>query len=142
MLARINRGHVPTYWDDFFNDKFFNNFNTANFKGTSPAVNVVEEEDAFRIEMAVPGLSKEDFRIDLEKEVLTISSENGEKSDDKRPNYRRREFSYSTFKRSFELPECIDMESIKATSDAGILTIHLPKKEEMVEKAPKQIEIT
>ena len=142
MLARINRGYVPAYWDDFFNDTFFNNYKTANYKGTSPAVNVVEEEREFRIDFAVPGLSKEDFRIDLEKDVLTVSSENKEKRDDKGQNYMRREFSYSTFKRSFQLPESVDIDNIKASHDAGILSIQLPKKEEMVEKAPKQIEIS
>lgn len=142
MLARINRGFVPAYWDDFFNDKFFNNYYTATNKGTSPAVNVVEEENEFRIDMAVPGLSKGDFRIELENEVLTISSEDKEKKDDKGHSYMRREFSYSTFKRSFQLPESVDMDNIKASHEAGILTIQLPKKEEMVEKAPKKIEIS
>ena len=86
MLARINRSYVPAYWDDFFNDTFFNNYKTANYKGTAPAVNVVEEEREFRIDFAVPGLAKEDFRIDLEKDVLTVSSENKEKRDDKGHN--------------------------------------------------------
>jgi HSP20 family protein len=141
MLARINRGFVPAYWDDFFNDTFFNNVNPAAYRGTAPAVNVAEEDIAFRIDMAVPGLSRKDFRIDLENDVLTISSDNKENKEDKKHNYMRREFSYSTFKRSFQLPETIDQESIKASHDAGILTIQLPKKEEVVQKAAKQIEI-
>ena len=144
MLAKINRGFVPAYWDDFFNDTFFNNTNPAACHGTAPAVNVAEEDMAFKIEMAVPGLSRKDFRIDLENDVLTISSdrkENKENKEDKKHNYMRREFSYNTFKRSFQLPETIDQENIKASHDAGILTIQLPKKEEVVQKAAKQIEI-
>ena len=141
MLAKINRGFVPAYWDDFFNDTFFNNTNPAASHGTSPAVNVAEEDNAFRIDMAVPGLSRKEFRIDLENDVLTISSDRKENKEDKKHNYMRREFSYNTFKRSFQLPETIDQENIKASHDAGILTIQLPKKEEVVQKAAKQIEI-
>jgi len=142
MLVRLNRRYVPAYWDDFFNDTSFNNFNSDARCGTTPAVNVVEDGKEFRIEVAVPGLSKDNFKIDLENEVLTISSEKKEEKDDKKQNYTRKEFNYSTFKRSFQLPETIDEDQIKASHDAGILTIHLPKKEEVVEKAPKQIEIT
>jgi HSP20 family protein len=91
--------------------------------------------------VAVPGLSKKDFHIDLEDEVLTISSDREESKEDKQQSYMRREFRYASFKRSFQLPETVDQEKIKASHDAGILTIRLPKKEEVVQKAPKQIEI-
>ena len=142
MLARINKAYVPAYWDDFFNDSFFNRLaGHSNNSTAMPAVNVEENEKAFRIEVAVPGLSKKDIRIDLENDILTIASrEAGEQEENKR-NYMRREFSYSSFKRSFQLPETIDLEHIRADSQAGILTIELPKKEEVVEKAPRQIEI-
>ena len=99
------------------------------------------EENGYRIDVAVPGLSKKDFNIDLENDVLTISSEQKENKNEKKHNYMRREFSYTSFKRSFQLPETIDQENIKASHDAGILTIQLPKKEEVVQKAPKTIEI-
>ena len=141
MLARINRRYVPAYWDDFFNDSFFNSFNHVACNNTSPAVNVVEDDKAFRIEVAVPGVSKKEINIDLENDVLTISSGHKENEENKSHNYMRREFSYSTFKRSFQLPETIDHENIKAAHEAGVLTIKLPKKEEVVQKAPKQIEI-
>ena len=141
MLARINRRYVPAYWDDFFNDNFFNGFNHSGFNRTSPAVNVVEEDKVYRIEVAVPGMSRKDFRIDLEDDVLTVSSEQKEENQEKDLRYVRREFHYNTFKRSFQLPETIDAEGIKASHDAGILTIELPKKNEVVQKAPKQIEI-
>ena len=145
MLARINRGYVPAYWDDFFNDNFFHNFHTApRVNNHSPAVNIVEDEKEFRIEVAVPGVSRNDFNIELDDDVLTISSElqedkKGEKNENRR--YMRREFSFHTFKRSFQLPDTVDQENIKASHDAGILNIVLPRKEEVVQKAPKQIEI-
>jgi len=142
MLARFNRQYVPAYWDDFFNDTYHNSFNNIACNGTSPAVNVVEDDKGYRIDVAVPGLSRKDFRIDLEDEVLTISSENEESKEDKKSNYMRREFSYSSFKRSFQLPETIDQENIKAHHDAGILTISLPKMDEVVQKVAKQIEIS
>ncbi len=142
MLARINKRYVPTYWDDFFNDTFFTNYQVGSNNGTMPAVNVVEQENEFTIDVAAPGLSKNDFRINLEDNVLTVSSEQKEEKNEEKKNYVRREFSYSTFKRSFQLPETVDADKIKAGHEAGILTIHIPKKEEVLEKAPKQIEIS
>jgi HSP20 family protein len=141
MLARINRRYFPAYWDDFFNDSFFRNYSSFDSSVTSPAVNVVEEDQAYRIDIAVPGMSRKDFRIELEDHLLTISSEQKDQKEEKSHRYMRREFSYNTFKRSFQLPETIDLDKIKASHDAGILSIELPKKEEEVQKAPKQIEI-
>lgn len=141
MLARLNRNYVPAYWDDFFNDAFFTGGNRYGSEKSCPSVNVAEDDKEFRIEVAVPGLSKKDVRIDLEDQVLTISSEKKEEKEDKKTNYMRREFSHSSFKRSFELPDTVDQEKILANHESGIVTIHLPKKEEMVQKAPKQIEI-
>ncbi len=141
MLARINKHYVPAYWDDFFNDTFFNGFTPASCNQTSPAVNVVEEDNTFRIDVAVPGMSRKDFRIDLENDLLTISSEQQESKEENNLKYMRKEFSYRTFKRSFQLPESVDQEKIRASNKAGILTIELPKKEEVIQQAPKQIEI-
>jgi HSP20 family protein len=141
MLARINKRYVPAYWDDFFNDSFFRNYSNPDSGTASPAVNVVEGDQAYRIDMAVPGMSRKDFRIDLEDHILTISSEQKEQKAEKNHRYMRREFSYNTFRRSFQLPETIDLDRIKASHDSGILSIELPKKAEEVQKAPKQIEI-
>ena len=120
---------------------------------------MVEEDKVYRIEVAVPGMSRNDFRIDLEDDVLTISSEQKEnqtqpnelskeknelskaKNEEKNLRYMRREFQYNTFKRSFQLPDTVDADGINASHDAGILSIELPKKDEVVQKAPKQIEI-
>jgi len=141
MLARINRNYVPAYWDDFFNDGFFRQLNSTTNKGSNPAVNVSEEEKSFTIEVAAPGVNRNDFKLEIEDDVLTISTEHKESKEEEKQNYLRREFNYKAFKRSFQLPETVDQEQIKATHEAGILMLVLPKKEEVVQKAPKQIEI-
>lgn len=141
MLARINRSYVPAYWDDFFNDKFFNQLNGKNSNGNSVAVNVYEEDKSYTIEVAAPGVSRKDFKLEIENDVLTISTEQKESKEDKNRNFLRREFNYRSFKRSFELPESVDQEKIQATHEAGILTLSLPKKEEVLQKAPRQIEV-
>ncbi len=141
MLARINRNYVPAYWDDFFNDRFFNQLSTNGSRQHIPAVNVIEDEKAFRIEVAVPGLTRKDFHLELEDDVLTISTEKKEGKNEQKTQYLRREFNYQSFKRSFQLPETVDQDSIQASHESGILTVNLPKREEVVEKAPKQIEV-
>ena len=141
MLARINRSYVPAYWDDFFNDKFFNQLKSTGSGESRPAVNISEDEKGYTIELAVPGVAKDKFSLEIENDVLILSSEQEKNKDEQKPNYLRREFSYQSFKRSFELPETIDQEQINATIDAGILTLSLPKKEEEVQKAPRQIEV-
>lgn len=141
MLARINRSYVPAYWDDFFNDNFFNQLNSSNCNGNSPAVNISEDDKAYTIEVAAPGIPSKDFNLEIENDVLTISTERKESKEEKKQNFLRREFNYQSFKRSFQLPETIDQEGIKASHDAGILTLSLPKKEEVVQKAPRQIEV-
>ncbi len=141
MLARINRNYVPAYWDDFFNDRFYKHFNTTASQTHSPAVNVIEDEKGYRIEVAVPGVSKKDFNLAVEDDVLTISTEKKESKKDQQANFLRREFDYQSFKRSFQLPETIDQESIQASHEAGILKVNLPKREEVVQKAPKQIDV-
>ena len=139
MLARINRSYVPAYWDDFFNDNFFNQLNGKNCNGHSPAVNVYEDDKGYTIEVAAPGTSRKDFNLEVENDVLTISTERKESKEDKKGNFLRREFGYRSFRRSFELPESVDQEKIHATHDAGILILSLPKKEEVFHNAPRQI---
>ena len=138
--------HLPTWsslLDDFFNrdltSVFSQNFNTGI---SLPKVNIKETADAYFVEMAVPGLKKSDFQIDLQNQVLSISTEVEEKSEEKEENYTRREFGYSSFKRSFTLPETVDEEKIKADYKEGILSIHLPKKEEAKQKPPRNIKIS
>lgn len=107
-----------------------------------PATNITENDHAFQLEMAVPGFSKEDFRINLEKDVLTVSSEKekSEKSDETREHkFRKCEFGQRNFSRSFTLPEAVDKDAIKAEYENGILMITLPKKE--VVKFTKEIQV-
>jgi HSP20 family protein len=129
--------------DDFLNRDlptvFSQNFNTGM---SLPMVNIRETAEAYFVEMAVPGLKKSDFRIDLDNQVLTISSEIEEKEVSQDSRYTRREFGYSSFKRSFSLPLTIDDGKIKADYKAGILSIHLPKREEAKQKPARNIRIT
>lgn len=141
MLARINRNFAPVYWDDFFNDRVFNSFNKAEQQTSSLAVNIIEDEKEFRIEVAVPGLSKNDFHIGVEEDVLTVSSVENDSKEESKLNYTRREFNFKSFKRSFQLPESIDQDKIKANHADGVLTITLMKKKEVLQKAPRQIEV-
>ena len=141
MLARINKSYAPAYWDDFFNDRFFNQLNSKNCHGNSPAVNISEDDKGYTIEVAAPGISRKDFNLEVENDVLTISTEPKEGKEDKEANFLRREFNYQSIKRSFQLPETIDQEAIKASHDAGILSLSLPKKEEEIQKAPRHIEV-
>lgn len=106
-----------------------------------PAVNVVETEKSYDVSIAAPGLKKEDFKIEISKGVLTICAETETEKEEKKDDYMRREFNYSSFKRSFWLPENVNPNAIAAGYNEGILTLTLPKK--VVEKAKdvKKIEV-
>ncbi|MDT7829391.1 Hsp20/alpha crystallin family protein [Pricia sp. S334] len=129
--------------DDIFNrdlpSVFSQNFNSGI---SLPMVNIKETADAYFVEMAVPGLKKSDFHIDLDNQVLSISTEMEEENEHKDGNYTRREFGYSSFKRSFTLPETVEDGKIKANYHEGILSIHLPKKEEAKQKPARSIKIS
>lgn len=141
MLAKINRSYVPAYWDDFFNDSFFKQVEGKNHNHNCASVNILEDEKGYVIEVAAPGVSREDLKIELDKDVLTISSEKNENKEENRQKFLRREFNFHSFKRSFQLPETIDQENIAASHESGILRLTLPKKEEMIEQAPRQIAV-
>ena len=111
--------------NDFDNDVFKHQNNND-----VPAVNIQEDEKQFLLELAVPGMKKDDFKIDLENQVLTISSEIKEETEETENNYTRREFVYNSFYRSFTLPKSIVAEKIKADYKDGILKISLPKNKE------------
>ena len=118
---------------------FLSNFNTGM---TLPAVNIKENANEFYLEIAVPGMKKSDFNIDVDNKILSISSETKEEKEQKEENYTRREFGYSSFKRTFTLPDTIETDKISAQYKEGILTVHLPKKEEAKEKPAKRISIS
>ena len=141
MIARMNRSYVPAYLDDIFSDQSFNSFFGTKSVST-PAVNVVEDNNEFRIDVASPGLSKSDFNIDLNDDLISISAEKEIEKDESERKYMRREFNYNSFKRSFQLPDSVDQEKISASHAEGILSVHLPKKEEEISKGPKTIDIS
>jgi HSP20 family protein len=106
-----------------------------------PDVNIIENETSYAIELAAPGLSKEDFKIDLQKDLLTISAEKKEETETKKPQYLKREFNYLGFKRRFQVPEHVEAASITATYEQGVLKISMPKKEKGNEPDSRTITI-
>lgn len=145
MLPALRRGlSMPNLLDDFFGRDLMSNVFDDHTGVSVPAVNVIENNDEFRIEVAAPGLDKKDFKIDLENNVLTISSEKEMKDEetDKNGKFMRREFSYSSFKRSFSMPQSVEAEKINAKHKDGVLYISIPKREEAKQKPPKQISIS
>jgi HSP20 family protein len=107
-----------------------------------PAVNIKEDDNGFHVEVAAPGLSKEDFNVEVENDVLTIYSEKESKNKTEDSDYMRREFSYSSFKRTFTLPEnVVDVDKVKASYNNGVLNISLPKREEVKPKPARTIKI-
>ncbi|QCX38478.1 Hsp20/alpha crystallin family protein [Aureibaculum algae] len=141
MLVKSNGVPViPTVFDNLFRDWSSTNFSETNT--SLPAVNIKEDEDGFTVNLAAPGMDKKDFNIDLNNDVLTISSEKNEENEEKKDNYTRREYSYQSFKRSFNLPKnIVDNDKIKATYTNGELSIAIPKREEAKPKPARLIEV-
>lgn len=133
------RFYNPTFersLQHFFNEELPFSATVKNF----PAVNVLENAENFKIEVAAPGFDKADFNVSTEKDILTISAKktvNNEIAD----TLRRKEFSYNEFERTFRLPKTVDADAIEASYVNGVLTVTLPKKEEAKEKPAKQIEV-
>ena len=124
-------------YDSLFNDDFFETDSLL------PAMNIIENEDDFQIEMAAPGFTKKEFEISIENDVLHVTAEKRvEKEDDSDPNYYHKEFNYNSFRRSLRLPENIDVEAnLKATYKNGILRLKMLKLKELKKQAEKLIEI-
>lgn len=138
---------IPSLMEDFFLRDLFDTSNGSwtSSGATLPAVNIGETNDAFIIEVAAPGMKREDFHVERDNNMLTISStrEGKQEEKDKGNLYSRREFSYQSFQRTFALPENkIEGDKISAKYTDGILYITVPKKEEAKVKPPKQIAIS
>ena len=133
----------PSLFDDFLTRDIFNLPTRGVFKGESvPAVNVKETDTAFELEMAVPGMDKKDFKIELDGDTLIISAQHENKTEEKSEDgkYSRKEFSYQSFKRAFHLPESsVNEDEISANYKDGILHISVPKKEPVKPRMSKQI---
>ena len=143
-LVRTNQDVFPSI-SNLLDEVFNNDFKRSNYspiKTTLPKVNIREDENGYEVELAAPGFEKKDFNINVEENVLTISSEKKEDQKEEDKNYSRREFSFQSFSRSFTLPDSADAEKIKAKYDNGILAISISKKEEAKPRPPKSISIS
>lgn len=147
-LAKLSNNWMnsfPTYFDRFFENDLmdWNGKNYSKTNTTLPAVNIQENENEFVIDVAVPGFKKEDFQVNYENGLLSISSElKNESEDSENGKYTRREFSYQSFKRSFTVADkLVDGDKITANYENGLLHITLPKREEAKPKPKREIEI-
>ena len=138
-IVRRNNLLFPSLMNEMFKPDWFGGM--ENFGHSLPAVNIKENERDFELEIAIPGRKKEDFNIEVDNNVLTISMEDQKEDQVKEENYTRREFSYNSFKRAFTLPETVNEEKINASYTDGILRFTLPKKEEALPKPKRLIEI-
>ena len=131
-LVRRNSNWFPSLLDEIFTENRLDTHNYENF--SIPAVNIQEKNTNFVIELAVPGLSKENFNIEVDNNILKVSAEvtsgNEENTTENETKFTRKEFNYNGFKRSFTLPENINVENVNASYENGVLEITLPKKEE------------
>jgi HSP20 family protein len=151
LLVKRNGLSLPSVVSDFFDtgrmfpslfDAKENPFGIGKETMVVPEANIIENEKDYRIEIAAPGLDRKDFKVSLDNDVLTISSEKTEEKKEEVKNYRRKEFSYSAFMRSFTLPENCISEKIDAKYENGILHISLPKKEIKISKPAKEIKVS
>ena len=130
---KFNNGHkqaVNPWFSDVFNAIANDSFINDRLLTKVPAVNIAETENEFHIELAAPGLKKEDFKISLDKDVLSVSVENKTETTDETKKYSKREYSYKSFVRSFTLPDSVDHAKIEAEYTDGILKLNIAKKEE------------
>jgi len=141
MSLILRNKFLPDLRDDFFGNDFFPNFFDSSNQVSVPSVNIYENSEGFKIDLAAPGLDKSDFKIEIKNNVLTISSEKEVKNEENTEKFMRKEFSYCSFKRSFALPQTADTEKISATHNNGILSVNIHKKDEAKEKPLRQIEI-
>ena len=143
-LVRFSRSY-PSLFDRFFDNDFFNwsNQHQSPINATLPSVNIKEGDKSFEVQMAAPGLKNEDFKIEINHNLLTISSENKVEKETKKEDecYTCREFSYQSFSRSFTLPDSADSEKISAKYEDGILNVTIGKKKEAVVKPSRLIDI-
>jgi len=137
-LIRFKNSALPLLVENHFNKEASEFFDPTQFL---PAVNILEKDAGFQIEMAAPGLKKENFKINLVQNTLTISFSKENNVEEVEGKFTRREFRQNSFRRSFSLPQTIESELITASYEDGILHLFLPKKEEAKQRAERQIEI-
>ena len=140
LPTRKNQGWLPSIFNDFFDNDWMEKANA-----TAPAINVVEHENDYCIEVAAPGMTKDDFQIHIDDNdnlVITMEKKSENKEERKKEHYLRREFSYSKFQQTMILPDDVDKEKISAQVENGVLNINLPKfTEQEKEKTKKFIDV-
>lgn len=139
MATLVRYNQLPTFFNPFYGRPVVNRY--QNTSPNVPAVNVKENETSFVLALAAPGLKKEDLKINVEKNTLTIGYQSEQKDEETTDNFTRHEFSFNSFERSFRLPKNVNADEIKATYTDGILTVDLPKVEAKEEKLVKEIAI-
>lgn len=137
---------LPVLFDDFFNRDLFNwgNTNFSDTNTTIPAVNIKETAENYEVEVAAPGMTKKDFKVELDGNNLTISSERSDQKEEREDErYSRKEFSYQSFQRTFTLQKgVVDLDKIEGKYENGLLHLLIPKKEEAKQKPPRLIQIS
>ena len=128
--------------DNFLNENLLNWPNGGNGADSVPRVNITETDEDFRVEVAAPGMKRDDFHLELDNDTLVISAEISETNEDHNSSYTRREFSYESFRRSFHLPNTVEADKIKAKYEDGMLRLMIPKKEEARRKPARKIKIS
>ena len=139
-LIRKQNAFFPSLVDELFNQDM--RVRTSSISSTMPAVNIIEQDTQFLIELAAPGNKKEDFEIEIEDGILSISSSNEEENTLEKETFTRHEFSYNSFRRSFTIPESVDVSTIEANYNEGVLLIKLLKLEEALPQPKKLITIS
>jgi HSP20 family protein len=151
VLVKKNRATLPSLVSNFFdNGRLFPSvfdldtdlFDSDGGSLLVPNANIVESEKDFHIELAAPGLDRKDFKVEVENGVLSISAKKEEEKKEENKNYKRREFSYNSFSRSFTLPENCHSDKIDAKYENGLLKVTLPKKEITISKPAKEIKVS
>ena len=127
---------------DFLNEIYGDILTPDSKQNSIPGVNISESDDKFTLALAAPGLSKEDFKVNVDEGVLSISAEKKEEVNEVKTQYSRKEFSYTNFKRSFNLPETVNIEDINASYENGILTLNIPKKDEAKPKSAIEVKVS
>ena len=140
MLVKRHSNYLPTLVSDFWGEDLFPSFEQE--WSLTPAVNIIEGNHDFRVEVAAPGLQKEDFKVHVEKNVLEISAEKKSETVSENKKYLRKEFNHSEFKRTFSLPSSVEAEKIKATHKDGVLTVEIPKRDEAKVNPRKEISVS
>jgi HSP20 family protein len=150
QLVKKSRSVIPSVVNDFFNSErvlfpsifdLDRGFMDSDVASLLPDANIIENDEDYKIELAAPGLEKKDFIVEMQDGILNISAEKEEDKKEENKNFKRREFSYNSFSRSFSLPENCLSDKIEAKYENGVLHLSLPKKEVTLSKPVKQIKV-